>query len=484
MTTEVAVGPSIAMPIITKEMVIAEQRRRKQNIFYSLFPDAGVYRRELYTKHLEFFDCGKENRIRVMRAANRVGKTICGAYECVCHLTGIYPHWWTGRRFKRPVNVLIAGETGKLTRDSVQMKIMGDPANIGTGIMPKDLIQDIRAKSGIPDAMDTVRIKHLYGVSTIQFCSFDQGREAFQATERDIVWFDEEVPLDVYTEGLTRTMTTGGIVMLTFTPLKGLSQTVQFLEKQAKDGNCRIINANWGDAAHLSEADKKEMLAAYPPHQRDARSQGIPALGSGAIYPIPESDYVVGSFAIPSHWKHVYGMDVGWNNTAAAFAAIDPGTGILYVIGEYKRGQAEPSVHASAIYQRARGKDKPGVIDPASRGRAQADGTQLLHLYRQLGLNIATADNAVESGIHTIWQMLSTGMMKVFNTCPLILDEFRVYRRDERGKIVKENDHILDSLRYLVNSGINLAAYDTGGAKQADPYSRRITRTIGSWMST
>lgn len=471
------------LPPITVDDVIREQKKRKNSVFYSYFPDKGEFRRELYTKHMEFFQNGSAHRVRLFRAANRAGKTIAGAYEVVCHATGVYPKWWKGRKFRKPVNIMVAGESGKLTRDSVQMKIMGSPSEIGTGIMPKDCIMDIRAKSGIPDAMDTVRIKHKYGTSTIQFNSFDQGREAFQATERDVVWFDEEPPLSVYTEGLTRTMTTNGLVLVTFTPLKGMSETVQFLDRQSKEGGCVITTATWNDAPHLSEKDKEEMLAALPPHQRDARSQGIPALGSGAIYPIPESEFVVGTFTIPSHWKHVYGLDVGWNNTAAVFAAIDPDSKVVYITGEYKRGLAEPSTHAAAIKQRARGKGQPGVIDPASRGRAQADGQQLLQMYRDLGLNILPADNAVESGIYEIWQMLSTGMLKVFKTCPLLIDEYRVYRRDEKGKIVKENDHLLDALRYLINSGITLATYDgkSGTKSDDDPYKRKMSR-VTSWM--
>ncbi len=455
MSEKSAVG--LALPNITIEQVIAEQKRRKQNIFYSLFPDKGECRRELYDKHMEFFDNGRQGRIRLFRAANRSGKTIAGAYECTCHLTGIYPAWWTGRRFKRPVNVLVAGESGKLTRDSLQMKLMGDPANIGTGIIPADHILDIRAKSGIPDAHDTVRIKHLYGVSTIQFLSFDQGREAFQATERDVIWLDEEPPLSVYTEALTRTMTTGGIVMVTFTPLKGMSETVQFLDQQNKADGCKVTTATWQNAPHLSKEDCEEMLKAYPPHQRDARSQGIPSLGSGAIYPVPESEFIVPPMVIPKHWRHVYGLDVGWNNTAAVFGAIDPESGVVYIVSDYKRGAAEPSIHAAAIKARARGRNFPGVIDPASKGRSQHDGEQLLILYRQLGLNVQEADNKVESGIYTVWERLSTGMLKVFSSCSLLLDEFRVYRRDEKGKIVKENDHCLDALRYLVMSGIAIA---------------------------
>lgn len=464
------------IPNITVQQVIAEQKRRKSNLFYSFFPDKGPIRRELYSKHMEFFDNGKKTRVRLFRTANRSGKTIAGAYEVVCHLTGIYPPWWTGRKFKKPVNVLVAGESGKLTRDSLQMKIMGNPAEIGTGILPKDCIMDIRAKSGIPDAMDTVRIKNAYGVSTLQFQSYDQGREAFQATERDVVWFDEEPPISIYTEGLTRTMTTGGLVLITFTPLKGMSDTVQFLDQQTKSGRCIITTATWNDAPHLSEEDKKEMLAAYPPHQRDARSQGIPSMGSGAIYPVPEEDILVKPFAIPKHFRHVYGLDVGWNNTAAVFAAYDPDNEILYITSDYKRGSAEPSIHAAAIKGRAKGDGKPGVIDPASKGRSQTDGTQLLKLYRGLGLNVTEANNAVEAGLYKCWEGLSLGKIKIFSSCNALIEELRMYRRDERGRVVKENDHCCDAMRYLVLSGIQVA-------KQEGAIKKKILQTtVGSWM--
>ncbi len=243
------------------------------------------------------------------------------------------------------------------------------------------------------------------------------------------------------------------------------------------------IACSWDECGHLDEHEKEELFKALPPHQRDARSKGIPALGSGAIYPIPESEVVVRAFTIPHHYKHVYGLDVGWNNTAAAFFAIDPDSGIKYLVGEYKRGQAEPSIHAAAIHQRARGKDKPGVIDPAARGRSQADGTQLLQLYRQLGLNVCPADNSVESGIYEVWQALSLGQFKIFDTCTEFLAEYRLYRRDEKGKVVKDCDHLQDCVRYVFNSGINLAAYDIkGGGKEADPYKVGRFKQLGSWM--
>jgi phage terminase large subunit-like protein len=462
------------------EELEAEYERLRYNRIEELFPADGPLRRELYTKHLEFFADGATRRERLFRAANRAGKTEAGAYEVALHLTGKYPDWWVGKRFTKPVNALVAGETGKLVRDSIQEKLLGSPADWGTGLIPRDCILEQRPRAGIADAADIVRVQHVNGVSTLQFQSYDQGREAFQATARDIIWLDEEPPLSIYTEALTRTMTTKGIVMTTFTPLKGMSETVQFLDQKAKDGKISLITATWDDAPHLSEEDKEEMMNAMPPYMRDARSKGVPSLGSGAIYPVPEYDITVTPFEIPKHWKHVYGMDVGWNNTAAVFAAIDPDSQIVYITSDYKRGQAEPAIHAQAIKDRAKGESRPGVIDPAAKGRSQADGQQLIQIYRQLGLNLIEADNGVESGIYEVWQMLSTGKLKVFSTCRYLLEEYRVYRRDEKGRVVKEHDHVMDALRYLIVTGRTIARAEM--VSKHDPYKTAYSGT--SWMAS
>ncbi len=212
---------------ITTADVARELERRKYNQIESVFPDKGELRRELYGKHLEFFRAGATHRERIFIAANRVGKSVAGAYEMVCHLTGQYPHWWQGKRFTKPVIAWCAGDTGKTTRDIIQNKLLGLPGNFGTGLIPKDRIVRTLQKQGVSDAVEMVYVKHITGKSSLcTFKSFDQRREGFQGTECDVVWLDEEPPQEIYVETLLRTMTTNGIVYITFTPLQGLSDVV------------------------------------------------------------------------------------------------------------------------------------------------------------------------------------------------------------------------------------------------------------------
>lgn len=218
-----------------------------------------------------------------------------------------------------------------------------------------------------------------------------------------------------------------------------------------------IVQATWEDVPHLSAEEKADLLKEIPPYQRDARSKGVPQLGSGAIYPVGETDIIVPDFPIPDYFPRAYGLDVGWNVTAAIWGARNPEDGITYLYSAYKRSHAEPSIHVDAI--KARGGWIPGVVDPAARGRSQKDGTQLITIYGKtgLGLDLEPAQNAVESGLYLVWQLLSAGRLKVFSTLAGWLDEFRLYRRDEQGRVVKDNDHLMDACRYLMVSGMERA---------------------------
>lgn len=170
-------------------------------------------------------------------AGNQLGKTFCGAGEAAIHLTGLYPEWWTGRRWNRPVRAWAGSKTGEVTRDGVQRYLVGEPkdeASWGTGMIPKAALADWGRRQGIADALDNVLVRHASGgLSTLGFKSYDQGRQKWQAETLDFVWFDEEPPMDIYMEGLTRTNATMGMAYITFTPLLGMSDVVSmFLEEE------------------------------------------------------------------------------------------------------------------------------------------------------------------------------------------------------------------------------------------------------------
>jgi len=439
------------------------ENRQLYNKIDTYYPDTGPLRRELYRPHLEFFRQGATKRERAIIAANRIGKSEgIGAYEVALHLTGQYPDWWEGRRFKDPVLAWMAGDTSQTVRDIQQSKLLGPPGLYGTGMIRKDAIAKVNPKAGgVPDAVESILVKHVSGgLSRGVFKSFDQKRKAFQGDEVDVAWLDEECSMAIYGECLIRTMTTNGLVLLTFTPLLGLSEVVMnFMPNgmipEDQSGSKFIINATWEDAPHLTESQKNEILDGTPPYLRDARAKGIPQLGAGAIYPILEEDIAVDDFEIPIWYPRAYALDVGWNATAALWGAWDRESDIVYIYSSYKQGQAEPATHVQAI--NARGTWIPGCADPASRASSQKDGKSLFNEYVDLGLDLSLADNAVEAGIFAVWQRLVSGRLKIFRSLRPFFDEFRLYHRDENGKIVKQNDHLMDCMRYLIMTGMKNA---------------------------
>jgi phage terminase large subunit-like protein len=196
-----------------------------------------------YGRQKEFHAAGAKHHERLFMAGNQLGKTLAGAAEWAMHLTGRYPDWWEGATFDKPVTMWASGVSNEGTRDNPQRLLVGQPTQEerwGTGMIPKDAIVDWDRAMGVPNLLDNVVVKHGGGGDTSQhsvlsFKSYERGREKWQGPTLDGVWFDEEPPLDLYMEGLTRTNNgqRGQFVMITFTPLLGMSEVVSLflLEK-------------------------------------------------------------------------------------------------------------------------------------------------------------------------------------------------------------------------------------------------------------
>lgn len=433
-------------------------------------------------KHEAFFAAGAHYRIRAAIAANRTSKTTMAAYEAACHSTGKYPSWWKGKRFNRPIKVWACGISWGQVKEALQTKIYGLQGNPGTGMIAEDLIVNKSSASGIPGALESLTVKHVSGGnSIIAFKTYEQGIRAFQGAEVDFIIMDEEPPYDIFDECDVRLMTTGGLMVLTFTPQMGLTPTivnlyqnadllagaeplpaqVMLLAARQKNDSERvlkeaaytkktiaIVQISMYDVPWLTVEQIEDRKSKSPAHLRDSRIYGKVTVGEGTIYPVALDKISCAPFQVPKHWKRVFGMDVGWEVTACVWGALDPDDDVLYVYSEYKGEEKEPLMHASAI--KARGDWIIGNIDYQAQTRNAETGKRLIDIYRQHGLKLVHADKAVDAGIMSVLERMTTGRLKIFSTCQHLLVEIPIYRRDKNGKIIKELDHQLDALRYLI----------------------------------
>ncbi len=462
---------------------------KKYNLIDSVFPETGSFSRDEYHKHVAFFEAGKTHRFRVLGGGNGSGKSFSGSYELALHMTGEYPKWWKGHKYKKAIKVWVICESGSLWRDSMQQALLGSVGEeIGTGLIRKDLIPKDGTKSmpGVPGAIGQIQTKHIKGgISSLTVKTFEMGRNQFQAATLDLLVFDEEPPEDIYAECIMRTRGVKGVkepgkVMMLFTPLKGLSEVVmRYLPNgrfppggtHPEHTDRYAIAVSWDDAPHLSEEDKKTMMAEMPPNERDARTKGIPALGSGRVYPVSEDDIVVKPFEIPDYFPRAYALDFGWNNTAALWLAQDPVTQVIYAYSTYKKGKVPDSQHAYALKER--GDWMSGAADPSGGGRRD-DGRMRIDYYRSLGLDLHPGYNSIITGVSQIYNMLESGMLKFFSNLTDLLDEYRVYRYDSKdpNKIARnQEDHLLDALRYGISifEMIAVSHYDIEMGDK-DPY--------------
>lgn len=441
-----------------------------------------------YPRQKEFHAAGAGHRERLFMAGNQLGKTIAGSMEMAMHLTGEYPDWWEGFRFDRPIVAWAAGVTGESTRDNPQRLLLGRNREWGTGAIPKHaIVGDPIMGRGVPDGVDHVRVAYRGNVawcSTLYLKSYEKGREKWQGDTIDALWFDEEPPPDIYTEGLTRTNATGGPTFITFTPLLGMSEVVRrFLTEENPDRH--VTRMTIDDVGHYSDEEKARIIASYPEYEREARVHGVPMMGSGRVYPIAEEVIRCESIALPRHWPRIAAIDFGWDHpTAAVWLAWDRDADVVYLTDCYRRAKETPIVHAAAV--KARGAWIPLAWPHDGQQTEKGTGKTLASQYREQGLAMLATPAAftdggrsVEAGIMDILERMQTGRFRVFSHLADWWEEFRMYHRDE-GKIVKEHDDLMDATRYAVMMLASSKCQDP----PVDRYSRGKSHGGGpSWMS-
>jgi Terminase RNaseH-like domain/Terminase large subunit, T4likevirus-type, N-terminal len=241
---------------------------------------------------------------------------------------------------------------------------------------------------------------------------------------------------------------------MTFTPLLGVSEVVRrFLLDKSPDRHVTTMTID--DVEHYSDEERARIIASYPAHELEARTKGIPTLGSGRIFPVAEETISVEQREFPSHWPRIGGMDFGWDHPFAAVELVwNRDTDTVYVSKTHRLREATPILHSAAI--KPWGNLRWAWPRDGRRETLEGAGVSLARQYSEQGLDMLwehaqfeDGSVSVEAGLMDMLDRMQTGRFKVFKHLNDWWEEFRLYHRKD-GKVAKENDDLMAATRYAV----------------------------------
>ncbi len=411
----------------------------------------------IHKKQVAFHKCQKKNRW--VFGGNRSGKTECGAVEAVYMARGVHPY----RENKDGVFGWVVSLSQQVQRDVAQAKILS--------YLNPGWIEDVTMLAGKKDSLkygviDQIRIKNVFGgTSVIGFKSCDQGREKFQGSSLDFVWFDEEPPKDIYDECRMRVLDKKGDIFGTMTPLKGL--TFIHDEIYLNSGNSDQVwyeFMEWADNPYLDTGEVDALTASLSEDQLESRRYGRFKASAGLVYPeFDENVHVIEPFNIPPDWQDTISIDPGLNNPLSAhWYAVDY-DGNVYVVAEWFESGKDVSYHANNIDRISSSlcwkRDSKGrlsaLIDSAANQKTLASSKSVTELFYDFNIAVNPKVNKdLFSGIQRVKQYLKVidGKPKIyiFKSCINLIKELKSYRWGDGENPIKKDDHCLDEMRYYI----------------------------------
>lgn len=430
-----------------------EQERRKKWDNLSRYNSGKVK----HKKQIAFHKCKKKNRW--VFGGNRSGKTECGAVETVYMARGIHPY----RENRKDVFGWVVSLSQQVQRDVAQAKILH--------YLNPSWIVDVTMLSGKKESpeygvIDQIRIKNVFGgISTIGFKSCDQGREKFQGSSLDFVWFDEEPPKDIYDECRMRVLDKGGDIFGTMTPLKGLTFVHdEIYLNVGKSDEVWYEFMEWGDNPYLDKEQVKALNDSLSQDLLESRRYGKFKCAEGLVYPeFDENVHVIEPINLPKEWQDTISIDPGLNNPLSAHWYMVDYDGNVYVVAEHFEGGKDVTYHADAIkrisqrlgWKRDKFNRLEALIDSAANQKTLASVKSVTELFFEQGVNVnPKVDKDLFSGIQRVKQYLkmTNGRPKlyVFKTCVNLIRELKTYRWGDGDTPKKTDDHALDELRYYL----------------------------------
>lgn len=411
----------------------------------------------VHKKQLEFHKCKKKNRW--VFGGNRSGKTECGAVETVWLARGIHPY-----RKNKPVSCWVVSLSKQVQRDVAQNKVLH--------YLRKDWIEAIVMASGRADSADNgiidfILVRNVFGsLSRIGFKSCDQGREKFQGSSLDFVWFDEEPPFDIYQECRMRVLDRKGEIFGTMTPLKGLTWVYnEIYLNTAHDDNVWHIEMEWADNPYLDKNEIEMMTKSMSQEELESRRYGKFMMCGGLVYnEFDENLHVIEPFDVPKEWQDNISIDPGLNNPLSAHWYARDFDGNVYVIAEHFDKGKDVAYHSERIKAISKRLDwhyyngkLRALIDSAAMQRTLASSKSVVELFAENNILVNPKVNKdMFSGINRVKRFLKDGEGKphlfIFKNCINLIEEIKSYWWGEQDLPIKKDDHCLDEMRYYLMS--------------------------------
>jgi phage terminase large subunit-like protein len=452
--------PGKLLRLARQTMSSAERRKKYRRID---FLDTSFW----YPTQLKFFAAGSSGaHQRLIYGGNQTGKTLACAAEVAWHCSGAYPHWWTGKRFNRPIRCWGVGESSTLVRDTLQRQLCGGD-EFGTGTIPLENFgrKPIMTPGGT-GAVDTMFVTHasdgkVDGVTTATFKSFEMRREKLQSETLDLVWIDERPNEEVYSELLARTSATDGHLIVSYTPIgegAAAGVTYKFLSEPSADR--AVFRITGAEAKHISPERREVLAEGYPEHEKETRLEGIPQLGVGPIFPIELLPAVVRAFnpdEIYAWTKLIVGVDFGYDHPfAAVLLAWSPSTNQSWVIDSFRMERSSALYHVQRIHSMTQGLRVPVAWPHDGSTHDKGSGLPLAGQYKAYNANMlprhavnhGTNHFNVEPALEELRAAWYAGTMTIAPHNAELIEELRHYHRDENFKIVKQRDDLISALRY------------------------------------
>ena len=438
-------------------------------------------------------------------ASNRSGKSYSVGYAIACHLTGIYPEWWTDIKYKRGIRLIAAGSSSAQIREAIQDTLFGTPDKtdelaLGTGLIPRDRIIMSSIVTGADRrSIGGCQISHSSGIaSQIIIASYEQDRAVLQGGKADVIWLDEQPRNDEIVSELVRSLAQTpsgqeGRLYLSATPLVGWTPMIKRFWNRAEHHG--MVRYTWDDVPMelLDKKTRELLIASWLPWEVESRTQGIPMAGEGVVFGLDWRTVITDT--VPesqAHFKYISGIDFGRNPdpTALVWMFHDTATDTIWVYDCHTSRNQTPLEYAPHILQR--GRDIPLAWPADGRRKGYTETTSAISELTSLGINTLPepftnpdGSRGIDYGLGFLLQRMRTGKLKIHANCKPLIEELQQYHTDvsANGKVnFRGQDHHIDALRYaalsLLRFGQNRRTIDP----LIDDIDPMTERTIRNWQ--